>query len=892
MSRQRAILGVVLLLLACNHDSTGPGSGGPVPVASVLVSTANPTLMVGATRQLGVTVQDAGANPLPDRPVRWRSSSDTIASVSATGLVTGLRPGAVTITASSEGKSGSASLTIIPVPVASVTIVPSASSLGFGTASQLTALVADSAGHPLSGRLVTWSTGNALAVTVSPGGLATAVGVGTAVITATSEGKSGAATVTVDPIPVASVTVTPAAATVPVATTTTLTATTRDAAGHLLVGRVIAWSSSAPSIAQVDPSGVVTGVKPGTATVTATSEGRSASAAITIVPGAPASITISPSPASVVTGSTVQLAALVRDAAGDTLAGQIVTWSTNASAVATVNGTGLVTGVAPGTAILTAAVSGISAQDTVTVTPVPVASVSVVGSSALLGVGATAQFNAIPSDAQGRPLSDRVVEWSSSDSAIATVDGNGLVTGVSPGQATISATVEGHTGSAAITIDLEQVGTVIVVPGSLTVGAGLDAQLSVITLSASGDTLRGRTVSWSSSAPAVADVDAAGLVAGLGAGTAVITATSEGVSGSAQVSVVLNLAFPALDGGYSHTCSLTSSGEAYCWGLNAEGELGSGVFSPASAVPVLVTGGTRFASLYPGGQHTCALTQAGAAWCWGGNAGGQLGRGTTANSAVPAPVSGGPGFVSLTGGFSHTCGLTASGSAWCWGSNADGELGDGTTAARSTPVPVTGGLVFASLSARGSHTCGLTAAGVAYCWGRNLDGEVGDGTLISRSVPVAVAGGKIFAEITTGSSHTCARQASGAVYCWGDNAQSQIGDGTTTDRLTPAAVAGGFSFTSVKARGTHTCSLTAGGAAYCWGRNNSGQLGDGTTTDRSIPVPVQGGLSFTEINSGATFSCGITPSPLLYCWGDNSTGQLGNGSYVNSSVPVKVLGQP
>ena len=889
MSQRRALVSLMVLLAACGGDAAGPG-GGPDPVATVLVSPNTATLMVGTTVQLSVALKNAAAEVLAGRPVRWRSSDDNAATVTATGLVTAKAAGPVTITASSEGQSGSATVTIIPVPVASVTVVPSTASLGAGTSSQLSAVTRDSAGGVLTGRAVTWLS-NSAAVTVSATGLVTAAATGSATITATSEGKSGTATITVDPTPVATVSVSPLTATVGVAATTQLTATTRDAANQVLTGRVVAWFSSATGVAQVDPNGVVTGVTMGQATITAISEGKTGSATITVVAGAPAAITVSPNPATVNAGETVQLSAQVQDAAGNPLSGQTVTWSSLTPSVATVNGSGLVSGVTTGTALITATSGSLSATDTVTVTPTPVAAVTINAASTHLGVGSTLQLFATPWDANGAPLSGRVIDWTSSDSSIATVSSTGLVTGVSAGTVTIAATCEGKTASTDIVVEIEAVATVIVSPSSQSIGAGLDVQMSAVTLSAAGDTLLGRAITWTSSSPSVATVDPTGLVAGLSAGGTTITATSEAIDGTASVTVVVTLAFPALDGGYAHTCSLTSGGDAYCWGLNVDGELGTGATSPSSAVPILVSGGVSFASLYPGGKHTCALTAAGDAYCWGSNVQGQLGQNNNTNSAVPLQVSGFQ-FTALTGGFTHVCGLTAAGKAYCWGSNSQGELGDGTTIGRNVPVAVAGNKTFIELSARGTHTCGLIAGGAAFCWGRNTNGELGDGTTSNRSSPVAVGGGLAFVELTTGAGHTCGLTAGGEAYCWGDNSVFEIGDGTSVDRLTPAAVLGGLAFQNLKARGTHTCGVTTGGEAYCWGENTGGQLGDGTTTDRSSPAAVLGGLSFTDVSSGATFSCGVTDTSLLYCWGDNSDGQLGDGTFGSSSVPVKVLGQP
>jgi alpha-tubulin suppressor-like RCC1 family protein len=258
---------------------------------------------------------------------------------------------------------------------------------------------------------------------------------------------------------------------------------------------------------------------------------------------------------------------------------------------------------------------------------------------------------------------------------------------------------------------------------------------------------------------------------------------------------------------------------------------------------------------------------------------------------TPVLVSGGLSFAAVSAGFEfdlreHTCGVTTGGVAYCWGSNAFGQLGDGTSLnIKIVPVLVLGGHTFASVRAAGAdHTCGVTTGGVAYCWGWNSQGVLGDGTATNRTTPVAVAGGLSFAAVSASVFHTA--------YCWGANAQGWLGDGTTTGRLTPVLVSGGLSFAAVSAGNGHTCGVTTGGVAYCWGSNAFGKLGDGADSRSTTPVAVAGGLSFASVSAGGNHTCGVTTGGDAYCWGWNNTGQLGNGTTTNSSVPVGVSGQP
>ncbi len=221
-------------------------------------------------------------NVLTGRVVTWASSVPAVATVSATGLVTGVAAGTSTITATSEGKSGTASVTVTAVPVASVSVSPASSSLVVGQTVQLSVTTKDSAGNVLTGRTITWASNSTTVATVSASGMVTAKAAGSATVTATSEGKSGMASVTVTVAPVATVTVSPASASVAPGQTVQLTATPKDAGGNVLTGRVVTWATSNAAVATVSTGGLVSGLAVGTATITATSEGKSGSSAVSV----------------------------------------------------------------------------------------------------------------------------------------------------------------------------------------------------------------------------------------------------------------------------------------------------------------------------------------------------------------------------------------------------------------------------------------------------------------------------------------------------------------------------------------------------------------------------------------------------------------------------------
>src|SRR5258706_260033 len=195
------------------------------------------------------------------------------------------------------------------------------------------------------------------------------------------------------------------------------------------------------------------------------------------------------------------------------------------------------------------------------------------------------------------------------------------------------------------------------------------------------------------------------------------------------------------------------------------------------------------------------------------------------------------GFTSVSAGSAYTCGVTSAGAAYCWGYDGYGQLGRGSLINSSTPVAVSGGLPFTVISAGCEHSCGVTTGGAAYCWGYNSSGELGNGSPTDSSTPVAVSGGLTFAAISAGNFYTCGVTTAGAAYCWGNSYFSQLGNGSTTYSSTPVAVSGGLTFAVVSAGYDHSCGVTTDGAAYCWGGNGSGELGNGSNTHSATPVP-------------------------------------------------------
>jgi alpha-tubulin suppressor-like RCC1 family protein len=347
----------------------------------------------------------------------------------------------------------------------------------------------------------------------------------------------------------------------------------------------------------------------------------------------------------------------------------------------------------------------------------------------------------------------------------------------------------------------------------------------------------------------------------------------------------------AITAGLNHSCALIRAGGVKCWGSNDHAQLGDAFKWSHRLTPNDVAGlSGGVTAIAAGVRHSCALTATGGAKCWGMNSEGTLGDGTTNKYWEPVDVSGlSSGVTAIAAGSDYSCAVTSTGGVKCWGYNRWGVLGDGTTTHRSTPVDVSGltsGVT--AVAAAFVHTCALTTSGGVKCWGGNGSGQLGDGTTTDRLTPVDVVG---LSDVTAIAA-SCALTRTGGVKCWGRNNYGQLGDGTTRDSSTPVDVSGLTSgVTAIAGNSAHTCALISTGGVKCWGENDFGQLGDGTTGNRSTPVDASGLSSgVTAIAVGSFHSCAITRTGGSKCWGWNVNYQLGDGTTVTRLTPVTVVG--
>jgi uncharacterized protein YjdB len=447
--------------------------------------------------------------------------------------------------------SGETSVEVLRTSVAAVTLALPSPSIVAGQTAQAVATPRDASGAPLIGRPIVWQSSSSLIASVSDAGIISALASGAAVISATSEGVRGEASLTVmaaAPVPVANVSVTLSPSSLVVGQTANATATLRDAGGNDLTGRAVAWSSSNAGVASVNSSGVVTALSAGSTNIVATSEGQNGLAALTVSappPPAPvpvASVSVSPTAPSLTVGGTIQLSATTRDASGNVLTGRTVTWTSSNAGAASVNSSGLVTAVNAGSATISAFSEGQTGSSTVTVNapaPVPVASVTVSPTAPSLTVGGSVQMSAVTRDGSGNVLTGRTIVWSTSSPGVASITTAGRVTATGVGSASITATSEGRAGTTTVTVTLAPVASVTISPATASISVGQTQQLSVTLRDGAGTVLSGRTTTWRSSSTGIATVSASGLVTGVAAGSATITATSETINGTATITVIV-----------------------------------------------------------------------------------------------------------------------------------------------------------------------------------------------------------------------------------------------------------------------------------------------------------------------------------------------------------------
>jgi uncharacterized protein YjdB len=518
--------------------------GLPILV-TITVSPAVDSVAIGQTVQYTATgtYADLSTKNLTGS-VTWSSSKKATATVSSGGLATGAATGLATITATDPSSHivGTAALTVTPAILVAVAVTPPVASIAVGQTEQFTATgtYSDLSTADLTNS-VTWSSSSSTA-TVSSGGLATGVANGAVTITATDPltPLPGTAALTVTPAVLVAVTVTPPVDALAVGQTVQLTATgTYSNLSTQNLTSSVTWSSSKSGTATVSSGGLATGVGTGAATITATDPSTSipGTAALTVTPAVLVAIAVTPAVGSTAVGQTRQFTAMgtYSNLTTKNLTSS-VTWASSNTATATISAQGLATGVANGAVVITATDSSTSIPGTaaLTVTPAVLVAIVVTPPVGAIAIGKTTQFTATGtySDLSTQDLTDSVT-WSSSKNATATINADGLATGVATGAVVITATDPSTSipGTAALTVTPAVLVAIVVTPPAGTTSIGKTTQFTATgTYSDLSTQSLTDSVTWTSSNPSTASINAQGLATGLANGAVTITATDPSTS--------------------------------------------------------------------------------------------------------------------------------------------------------------------------------------------------------------------------------------------------------------------------------------------------------------------------------------------------------------------------
>lgn len=414
-----------------------------------------------------------------------------------------------------------------------------------------------------------------------------------------------------------------------------------------------------------------------------------------------------------------------------------------------------------------------------------------------------------------------------------------------------------------------------------------------------------------------------GLIVSSTATSGVTSTLAHGPAGG--TTTALSAAGQKLAVGSAHACAIVEA-KVYCWGDNAEGQLGTlSSEVTGSNVPILVAGIGDALAVTAGYAHTCALLVDKTVSCWGSNQSKNLGR-TTGTNGEPGVVAGLSDVRAISAGNATTCVIVGSvGKVQCWGANT-GSSGSmlgrptGGSPASFDPDPTPGDVTgltsgVTALSVGQGSACALMVDKTLKCWGSNWEGRLGNGTntpTTDTSGPVSVTGLTDVAAVAVGAAHACAVVSSGKVYCWGQWESGQLGIDLGINDITEIQNRGGgrtpmetldarastnylLNAQAITAGSSFSCAVRVTGAISCWGRNSDGELGTGGKSQYVLaPVSVSGMTDAAVVAAGSSFACSMATSGIVKCWGAggfaSNSGQIGNGSNSEALTPATVVG--
>lgn len=338
------------------------------------------------------------------------------------------------------------------------------------------------------------------------------------------------------------------------------------------------------------------------------------------------------------------------------------------------------------------------------------------------------------------------------------------------------------------------------------------------------------------------------------------------------------------------SCAIKTDGALWCWGRNAEGELGDGT-TTQTAVPKQVLPGTTWKVVRAGFMHVCGIQSSGALWCWGRNQSTQIEAGSAGRQLSPLQIGVDTDWADIAPGQPHTCAIKQDGRVYCWGARVFGQTGDASFGHATVPTQVGVESGWSALAAFGETTCAKDPAGKLACFGNNELGPYGNGLTASEDAPLVVAGAPSISLVAIGRNHACAVTSAGGLQCSGSNANGALGTGNTTATTTYASIATAgkpwenLTWAEVAAGELHSCAIATDGSLWCWGYNCYGQvdatLASNTVTSLTQVLPATG---WASVVAGQFHTCASRTDGSLYCWGRNLNGQVGNGTTVTNEA--------
>ncbi|WP_422822776.1 Ig-like domain-containing protein [Vibrio anguillarum] len=517
-------------------------------ITEITVTPSQVNIAKGQTQQLtAIATYSDGTSSSVTNSVMWTPADANTATVTSTGLITGVGVGSTTMAVTKDGiTSNTVNVTVSSAVITAIQVTPSQVNVAKGQTEQLTAIAtySDTTSSDISSS-VTWTAADTNTATVTLDGLLTGVEVGSTTVTATKDGiASNAVNVTVSSAVITAIQVTPSQVNVAKGQTEQLTAiATYSDTTSSDISSLVTWTPGDTNTATVTLDGLLTGVELGSTTVTATKDGIASNAVnVTVSSAVITAIQVTPSQVNVAKGQTEQLTAIATYS--DTTSSDIsssVTWTPADTNTTTVTSTGLITGVGVGSTSMTVTKDGITSNTVnVTVSSAVITAIQVTPSQVNVAKGQTQQLTAIAtySDTTSSDISSSVT-WTPADTNTATVTLDGLLTGVELGSTTVTATKDGIASNTVnVTVSSAVITAIQVTPSPVSVAKGQTEQLTAIaTYSDTTSSDISSLVTWTPADTNTITVTSTGLITGVEVGSTTVTATKNGISNSVNVTV-------------------------------------------------------------------------------------------------------------------------------------------------------------------------------------------------------------------------------------------------------------------------------------------------------------------------------------------------------------------